>query len=202
MGKWIQGLIIALLAIFVTGTFAFAGGGASPQPQEGTEEPAGQGWLGIGVVNINEQTVDRFSLTVDSGVAIVHVAADGPGGTAGLQAGDVVQAIDGQQVTTVEPLGDIIRAIAPGTTVTVTILRDGTALDVSVVVGQRPLPQVHENPIPRYALWLITPGLLRSLVHADYQLIGEDGEVINVGLTLGDVVEATDSGLITITRKD
>ncbi len=202
MGKWIQGLIIALLAIFVTGTFAFAGGGASPQPQESTEEPTGQGWLGISVVNIGERVVDHFGLTVDSGVAIVHVAADGPGGTAGLQAGDVVQAIDGQQVTAVEQLGDIIRAIAPGTTVTVTILRDGTALDISVVVGQRPQRRVYESPVPGYALRLITPGLLRSLVHADYQLIGEDGEVINVGLTLGDVVVTTDSGLLTITRKD
>ena len=84
MAKWIQGLIIALLAIFVTGTFALAGGNASPLAQEGGEEASTAGYLGIAVAGINERLVERFSLTVDSGVVIVRVASDGPGGTAGL----------------------------------------------------------------------------------------------------------------------
>ena len=95
MAKWIQGLLIALLAVFVTGTFAFAGGSASPSPQEGAGEATAPGWLGIAIIDINERVVDHFNLTVDSGVAILRVADDGPGGTAGLQVGDVILAIDG-----------------------------------------------------------------------------------------------------------
>ena len=201
MAKWIQGSIIALLAIFVTGTFALAGGGASPQPQEG-EEATAPGYLGIAVANINERLVHRFSLTVDSGVVIVRVASDGPGGTAGLQIGDVIQAINGVAISTADQMVDTVRATAPGTIITITILRDGISSDVPVEVGERPQPRTYKKPIPQYALRLITPSLLRSLLHADFELINKDGEVFIVGLTLGKVKETTEDGLLTITRKD
>ena len=202
MAKWIQGSIIALLAIFVTGTFALAGGGASPQPQEGGEEAATAGYLGIAVANINERLVHRFSLTVDSGVVIVRVADDGPGGTAGLQVGDVIQAINGVAISTADQVVDTVRTTAPGTIITITILRDGASTDVPVEVGERPQPQTYKRPIPQYALRLITPNLLKHLLHADFELIDKDGEVFIVGLTLGAVKETTESGLLTITRKD
>ena len=202
MVKWIQGSIIALLAIFVTGTFALAGGGASPLPQEGGEEATTAGYLGIAVADINERLVDRFSLTVDSGVVIVRVASDGPSGTAGLHAGDVLQAIDGVAVTTSEQVVDIVRATAPGTTITITILRDGASTDVPVEVGERPHPQINGKPLPPYALRLITPNLLKHLLHADIELIDGDGEPFMVGLTLGAVKVTTEDGQLTITRKD
>ena len=200
MAKWIQGLLIALLAVFVTGTFAFAGGSASPSPQEGEGKATSPGWLGIAVVDINERVVDHFNLTVDSGVAIVRVADDGPGGTAGLQVGDVILAIDSVAVTTVDQV--IARATAPGTTVTITVPRDGTEMDIPVVVGEHPKPQVNKSPALRDLQRLLTPDLLKNLIHADYELLGEDGQVVTVGLTLGEVKETTDSGLLTITRRD
>ena len=194
MAKWIQGLLIALLAVFVTGTFAFAGGSASPSPQEG-EEATSPGWLGIAVV-------DHFNLTVDSGVAIARVADDGPGGTAGLQIGDVILAIDGVEVTTVDQVIDTIRAAAPGTTVTITVLRDGAEMDIPVVVGEHPKPRNNKSPALRYLQRLLTPALLKNLIHADYELLGADGQVVTIGLTLGKVKETTDSGLLIITRRD
>lgn len=202
MAKWIQSLLIALLVVLGTGTVVFGSGGASPPSQESSGEPIAQGWLGIAIMNINERVVDHFGLTVSSGVVIVKVAPDGPGGTAGLQIGDVILAIDGVAVSTVDQVVDIIQATAPGTTVTLTVLREGVEQDVPVVVGEQPVPQVYGNPIPPYAQRLLTPELLTSLLNADYELLGKDGQVINVGLTLGEVKSTTDSGLLTITRKD
>ena len=202
MAKWIQGLLIALLAVFVTGTFAFAGGSASPSPQESDAEATSPGWLGIAIVDINERVVDHFNLTVNSGVAIARVADGGPGGTAGLQVGDVLLAIDSIEVGTVDQVIDTIRTTAPGTTVTITVLRDGVEMDIPVVVGEHPKPKVNKDPALHYLQRLLTPALLRSLIHADYELLGEDGQVVTVGLTLGKVKETTDSGLLTITRRD
>ena len=102
MAKWIQGLVIALLVAFVTGTFAFAGGSSSPQPQESDGTTTGTGWLGIAVANINERLVDHFGLTVSAGVVIVKVNPDGPGATGGLQVGDVIRAIDAAAVSTAD----------------------------------------------------------------------------------------------------
>lgn len=202
MAKWIQGLLIALLAVFVTGTFAFAGSSASPSPQEDAGEAIAPGWLGIAIIDINERVVDHFNLTVDSGVAILRVADDGLGGTAGLQVGDVILAIDGVGVTTIDQVIATIRATAPGTTVTITVLRDGAEMDIPVVVGEHPKPRGNKSPALRYLQRLLTPALLKNLIHADYELLGKDGQVVTVGLTLGKVKETTDSGLLTITRRD
>ena len=202
MAKWIQGLVIALLVAFVTGTFAFAGGSSSPQPQESDGTTTGTGWLGIAVANINERLVDHFGLTVSAGVVIVKVNPDGPGATGGLQVGDVIRAIDAAAVSTADQVAGTIKGTAPGTTVTITVLRDGVESDVPVIVGERPEPLVYQNPLPSYARRLITPELLKNLLHAEFQLQDKDGQVINVALTLGKVKAATDAGLLTVTRKD
>ena len=95
-----------------------------------------------------------------------------------------------------------IRATAPGTTVTITVLRDGVEMDIPLVVEEHPKPRANKSPALGYLQRLLTPALLRSLIHADYELLGEDGQVITVGLTLGEVKETTDSGLLTIARRN
>jgi putative serine protease PepD len=57
---------------------------------------------------------------------------------AGLKTGDAVIAINGQRVDGTNSLVGSIRAIAPGTKVTLTIVRDGKQQDISVTLGTRP----------------------------------------------------------------
>jgi S1-C subfamily serine protease len=58
----------------------------------------------------------------------------------GLQAGgDIVTAIDGQQVNTFDDLLSYLTTNkAPGDTVVMTILRDGKPMDVNVTLEKRP----------------------------------------------------------------
>lgn len=55
----------------------------------------------------------------------------GPAGAAGVQPGDIVLAVDGQEMDTFATLRETVIA-KPGQTVTLTIERDGTALDLPV----------------------------------------------------------------------
>ena len=66
-------------------------------------------------------------LSTATGVALQTVTADGAAAGAGLKAGDVVTKVDDFHTTTADGLIAATRYFAPGTTVTVTYVRDGGA---------------------------------------------------------------------------
>jgi putative serine protease PepD len=62
----------------------------------------------------------------------------GPAELAGLQAGDIIIAIDGDRVRGSNEVIVDIRSRVPGDEVTITVLRDGQEIDLPVVVGEAP----------------------------------------------------------------
>ena len=63
-----------------------------------------------------------------------------PGGAAaraGITTGDVITAINGQPVTSLSDLQDVLAGLAPGSSATVTVAgQDGATRTVHVVLGQ------------------------------------------------------------------
>jgi len=75
-------------------------------------------------------------LSTATGVALQTVTADGAAAAAGLEAGDVVTKVDDFHTTTADGLIAATRYFAPGTTVTITYVRDGApAQTVDVKLG-------------------------------------------------------------------
>ena len=82
---------------------------------------------------------------------------DGPAAHAGLQPGDVIQAVDGKKVTNPRELAVDVAGIKPGADAHLTVLHDGQSKDVALKVGQLPNEQTGEQrarqrPAPR-ATW-------------------------------------------------
>jgi len=73
--------------------------------------------------------------TGQSGVQVAAVAASGPAAEAGLQAGDVITAVDGTAVANPAALVTAIHAHQPGDQVTITYTRGGKSTDVKVRLG-------------------------------------------------------------------
>jgi putative serine protease PepD len=73
-----------------------------------------------------------------SGALVTDVVAGSAAAKAGIKEGDVVVAVDGAPITGQAALVATIRDLAPGDTTTVSLVRDGRPLDVTVVLGQRP----------------------------------------------------------------
>ena len=61
-----------------------------------------------------------------------------PAAQAGLKAKDAVIAFNGQRIDSSDSLVGSIRALMPGTKVTLTIVRDGKKLDIDITLGTRP----------------------------------------------------------------
>jgi len=94
-----------------------------------------RGWLGVQVQDL--QAEDPRGLNRRA-VLIAGVERNGPAARAGLRAGDVVLAINGERTETSRILVRSIAAVPPGQTVRLTLLREGRSQELPVQVGRRP----------------------------------------------------------------
>lgn len=95
-----------------------------------------------GDIGVAVQAVDATigaATGVTSGAAVAAVSANGP--AAGkLAPGDVITAVNGQLIRSVEALRQRVARAAPGSTLTLTIRREGAFLTRPLTVGTRPAP--------------------------------------------------------------
>ncbi|MDR5898087.1 Do family serine endopeptidase [Halomonas vilamensis] len=105
-----------------------------------------RGWLGIEAQALSRELAASFGLRTPQGVIIAGVISDGPADLAGLQPGDVLLAVDSQPVLDARATMSEIAAIEPGTTLPLTIVRGGEIRQVTLEVGERPVPAL---PTPR-----------------------------------------------------
>ena len=73
-----------------------------------------------------------------SGALVTEVVAGSAAAKAGIEEGDVVLAVDGEPISGQAALVATIRDLAPGDKATVSLVRDGSPLDVTVELDQCP----------------------------------------------------------------
>jgi S1-C subfamily serine protease len=74
------------------------------------------------------------------GAVIYQVEPDGPAAEAELQKGDIITAVDGEEIKSAEDLLNVVAAHAPGDTLTLTLHRinEDQPMEVAVTLGQHP----------------------------------------------------------------
>jgi serine protease DegQ len=82
-------------------------------------------FLGVGVVQVTPDLAEQLGLGVDAGVAIESVSPGGAAALAGIRGGDIIIAIEGKRIETVEDLYAELNRHRPGETVSVTVVREG-----------------------------------------------------------------------------
>ena len=93
---------------------------------------ASHGLLGAMVA---DATLSNTAASLSSGAKIDRVTAGGAAAKAGLKVGDIVTAVDGSAVRSASDLTSAIRALPANATTTLTVLRGGKTIEVSVVLG-------------------------------------------------------------------
>lgn len=96
------------------------------------------GYLGIVGQTVDPDVAQLYDLSSDAGAVIAEVAPDGPAAAAGLRAGDIIVAIDDEEVSTMAELAGRIQQRRPGDDVEVELVRDGEELTLTVTLGERP----------------------------------------------------------------
>ena len=94
--------------------------------------------LGIQGQDVDPEAAELYNLGVDHGALIVMVADGSAADDAGLQRGDIVTAIDGEEVASMADLAGQISAHVPGDQVELEIVRDGEPQSVDVTLGSAP----------------------------------------------------------------
>lgn len=95
--------------------------------------------LGIEVTDVGPQLAEYFG--VDHGVLVTMVTLGSVAANAGLEAGDVLTAIDGEPVDDIGALHRMVAAIVPPATVQLGVSRDGAALTLPAHFDQTPEPR-------------------------------------------------------------
>ncbi len=97
-----------------------------------------RGYLGLGIQSVTPALAESFNLKDNKGAIVAEVVNSGPADKAGVKEGDVVTAVNGQPVADANNLTMAVSSIAPGSKVTLDILRDGKKQQLTAKTGERP----------------------------------------------------------------
>jgi serine protease Do len=97
-----------------------------------------RGWLGVSIQEVTPELASQFGLKTPQGALITEVLGNSPAEKAGMKRGDVILAIDGQDIENLARLRILVAATQVGAKVKVRVMRDGKARMVDVTIGELP----------------------------------------------------------------
>jgi serine protease Do len=97
-----------------------------------------RGYLGVGLQPLDENIAAALNLPKDRGELVRSVVPGEPAAKAGIQQGDVILRVNGQEVTPDQTVSFLIANTPVGGRVPLEIIRDGRRQSLQVQVGQRP----------------------------------------------------------------
>ena len=161
-----------------------------------------RGFVGVETQALVGSMAKALQLKENAGVLLANVQADGPADRAGLEPGDVIQAVNDQIIASPRDFAINIAALKPGEEARVKLLRNGEAKEISVGIGEMPVDRLSASGAParpggdRIGLTLgsLSPELRDqmdapdSLRGAVVQAVKPGSPAAQAGLRLGDVV--------------
>ena len=94
-----------------------------------------RGQLGVIIQEVSYDLAKSFGLDKPTGALIAKVLPDSPAAKAGLQVGDIVREVNGEEVRSSSDLPVMVGAIAPGKEITLGVWRKGEKIEQKVQLG-------------------------------------------------------------------
>jgi serine protease Do len=94
-----------------------------------------RGWIGVQIQPVSQDIADSLGLKKAEGALVADPQKDGPAAKAGVEAGDVITAVNGQTIKDARELARVIGDIAPGTTAKLDVLHQGKTKIVNLTLG-------------------------------------------------------------------
>jgi serine protease Do len=158
-----------------------------------------RGWLGVQVQPVTADIADSLGLKQARGAMVDNPQDGSPAAKAGIQAGDVITAVNGTDVKDARDLAREISMIAPGTSVKLDVLHKGESKTLTVALAEMPNDRQANAGDQQSKEVAGTPHLgLQLAPAADVQGSGDKGVVVTAvdpdgpaaehGFQTGDVI--------------
>ena len=132
-----------------------------------------RGWIGVQIQPVTQDIADSLGLKKAEGALVAEPQANSPAQKAGIEAGDIITAVDGKETKDARDLAKRIGALAPKTSVKLTVMHKGSEKTVNLTLGE--LPNTKE-------------------ARAGTQDSDNDADVGKLGLTLAPAARVAGSG--------
>jgi serine protease Do len=169
-----------------------------------------RGYLGVYLQPIDDELRTGLDLPSDvkGGALVAKVADGGPADKSGIESGDVITAVNGKEMALSSEIVNTIGLARPGTTLTLTVYRDGKARQLKTTIDQHPedaqngqrqaaAAKVDKDAPFGLRVTANTPNLrktyrLESKTGAVISDVGDDSPADRAGLRPGDVILKVD----------
>jgi len=95
-----------------------------------------RGQLGITVVKLNSDPAKELGIKETKGVGVAQVQPGSAAERAGLKKGDVITGFNGAEISDANVFRNLVASTAPGSVVTLNVLRDGRPLELRATLGE------------------------------------------------------------------
>jgi serine protease Do len=97
-----------------------------------------RGWLGVEVQPVSAGIAESVGMKKAEGVIVDERMADSPAAKAGLETGDIITAVNGKPIKDAREFARTVAGLAPNSTVTFDVMRNGQAKSLTATLTQMP----------------------------------------------------------------
>ncbi|HSP49606.1 MAG TPA: Do family serine endopeptidase [Pseudolabrys sp.] len=97
-----------------------------------------RGWIGVQIQPVTQDIADSLGLKKAEGALVAEPQKDSPAAKAGIEAGDVITAVDGKPIKDARDLAKRIGAMPPKASIKLAILHKGSEKTVTLTLGEMP----------------------------------------------------------------
>jgi serine protease Do len=157
-----------------------------------------RGWLGVQIQPVTKDIADSLGIKRAEGALISVPLPESPAAEAGLKSGDVITAVNDENIKDARDLARKIAGIPPGKEVSLSIVRDGQAQAVNLKVGQMKPQNIkrayntgsHREQMDRLGLALAPAQDVEGAGSSGLAVIGVEpgSQAASLGMAEGDVI--------------
>jgi serine protease Do len=97
-----------------------------------------RGWIGVQIQPVTQDIADSLGMKKAEGALVAEPQKDGPAAKAGIESGDVITSVNGDNVKDARELARTIGGMAPGAAIKLNVLHKGQDKVVNITLGQLP----------------------------------------------------------------